>query len=88
MTDDSDAERAALSSTFPSSTLILCQFHVQQAMWRWLWDSNHHVAKEERRLLMQLFKKIVNAGSVEEYEESVEKLRHDKIAKRYGGFMK
>ncbi len=31
MTDDSDAERAALAACFPTSRLLLCQFHVLQA---------------------------------------------------------
>jgi len=30
MTDDSDAERAALTANFPTSCLLLCQFHVLQ----------------------------------------------------------
>ena len=36
ITDDSDAERAALRNVFPSAILLLCIFHVLQALWRWL----------------------------------------------------
>ncbi|CAN8026041.1 unnamed protein product, partial [Ixodes persulcatus] len=36
MTDDSSAEKAALRTTWPESTQLLCHFHVGQAEWRWL----------------------------------------------------
>ncbi|MEZ4977666.1 MAG: hypothetical protein R2772_00015 [Chitinophagales bacterium] len=43
MTDDSDAEVAALERVWPESVHKLCIFHVAQAMWRWLWDSKHSI---------------------------------------------
>jgi len=61
MTDDSDAERGALSSCFPYASMLLCAFHVQQAMWRWLLDTHHQIAKEDRQLLMRLFKAVAYA---------------------------
>jgi len=36
MTDDSAAEREAVLKTWPETQLLLCQFHVNQAVWRWL----------------------------------------------------
>ena len=39
VTDDSDAERNALSSVWPEAVLRLCLFHVPQAVWRWLWSA-------------------------------------------------
>ena len=82
MTDDSDAERGALSTCFPTSRCLLCQFHVQQAIWRWLWDSNHHIAKEHRPELMRMFKNIVNAESLETFDDAVKDLRNNSVAKK------
>jgi len=48
MTDDSKSERQALNEIFPNSTLLLCTFHVLQALWRWLCESKHGVSKFER----------------------------------------
>lgn len=31
---------------FPHSTLLLCIFHILQAVWRWLWDNHHKVDKK------------------------------------------
>jgi hypothetical protein len=88
MTDDSDAQRSALSACFPTAAMLLCQVRVQQAMWRWLWDTKHGVAKEDRQVLMKLFKNVVNANSVEWYHQAVMNLLHDSKATRYEEFMK
>ena len=36
MSDDSKAQINALKKTFENSTILLCQFHVLQALWKWL----------------------------------------------------
>ena len=38
LTDDCRAERGALGQAFPDATLLLCSFHLLQAVWRWLWS--------------------------------------------------
>ena len=88
MTDDSDAERGALASCFPTATLLLCMFHVQQAMWRWVWDSKHGIAKDDRKPLMALFKNIANTKTTQQYHHAVEKLRDNATACTYLGFIK
>jgi len=40
MTDDSAAEREAIAKVWPLTHLLLCQFHVNQAVWRWLQQGN------------------------------------------------
>lgn len=45
MTDDSDSERNALAAVWPQSKQLLCQFHVSQSVWRWLWESTHGIEK-------------------------------------------
>jgi len=59
ITDDSAAERTALSTVWPASLLLLCHFHVMQALWRWLWDTKHNIAKEDRKPLMQSFRAVL-----------------------------
>lgn len=46
MTNDCAANRNALSKIFPQSKLLLCTFHVPQAVWRWLWDSLRNIDKD------------------------------------------
>lgn len=59
MTDDSCAERQALQQVFPKSTLLLCAFHVCQALWRWLWDTKHKINQFERQSLMTKFRDVL-----------------------------
>ena len=47
MTDDSEAERNAFHAVWPESELLLCRFHLSQAVWRWLVKRNHNVEKED-----------------------------------------
>ena len=44
ITDDCDAERAALKNTWPGTALLLCIFHYLQCWWTWLWDADHGIA--------------------------------------------
>jgi len=59
MTDDSCAERQALQQVFPKSTLLLCAFHVCQALWIWLWDTKHKINQFERQSLMTKFRDVL-----------------------------
>lgn len=63
MTDDCSALRQSLKAVYPVATLILCIFHLLQAMWRWLWNSHNGVAKDHRSHLMRGFQNIVYAGT-------------------------
>ena len=53
MTDDSDVLRNSLSSNWPSSVLLLCQFHVLQALWTWLWDRKQGIVMQDRPVLLR-----------------------------------
>lgn len=66
ITDNSEAEINALKSVWPKSSHFLCIFHVAQAVWRWLCDSNHLVSKEDRSGLMNRFRKVLYSHSVTE----------------------
>lgn len=64
MTDDSSAERNALAKVWPKSKLYLCQFHVAQALWRWLWNSANGIKLEDRKPLMLQFRSIMYANMI------------------------
>ena len=65
MSDDSSAQKAAIKNNFPSATILLCQFHVVQALWRWL-QSN--ALKSTRVKIVNLFRKCMYTTS--NYEDS------------------
>ncbi|XP_047129789.1 uncharacterized protein LOC124809833 [Hydra vulgaris] len=52
MLDDSSEEKNALSSVWPTATMLLCYFHVLQAQWRWLLKK---AAKTDRQKLFLPF---------------------------------
>ncbi|KAF3856959.1 hypothetical protein F7725_008818 [Dissostichus mawsoni] len=55
ITDDCRAERGALRKAFPKATLLLCSFHLLQAVWRWLWSKESCCTQEVRRWLKTAF---------------------------------
>ena len=57
LTDNSSELRDALSNVWPSTTLLLCTFHLLQQVWRWLFDSNHHIHRSDRPAILSRFKK-------------------------------
>jgi len=59
ITDDSAAERSALSTVWPEALQLLCHFHVMQAVWRWLLDSKHKISMDDRKPLMQSFRSVL-----------------------------
>lgn len=61
LTDDCAALRAALHTVWPTARVLLCFFHLLQALWWWLWDSKHQIAKDDRPHLLHLFKAITYA---------------------------
>ena len=69
MTDNCDELRRVLKELFPLALLLLCQFHILQQVWRWLFDSKHGVTANDRPVIMKLFRQLVNcAGSKEEFD--------------------
>jgi len=68
--DDSETEKQALQSIWPESKINLCRFHILQFVWRWLWDTNHDVLKDDRKILFKLFHRILIATSLHSAEEA------------------
>ena len=52
MTDHSDAEIAALESSFPATTVYLCDFHREQAWERWVCEKKHALSTSDADSLL------------------------------------
>src|SRR6266498_795938 len=61
ITDDSNTEHNVLQLCWPNSISLLCIFHVSQAFWQWLYDSKHHINKEDQVSIIEKMKKILYA---------------------------
>lgn len=74
LTDDCQAERAAVHQAFPQTTLLLGRFHLLQTVWRWLWNKDHDIAVADRPALFAHVKQILYAREEAEaqslYEEA------------------
>lgn len=82
ITDDCTAERKAIHSVFPQSSLLLCTFHVLQAVWRWLWDSKHGIEKLHRQGLFFHVKRMIYARDEEAVEAAYHQARSDPTVMR------
>ena len=87
MTADSQAEQTALSSTWELIKLLLCVFHLLQALWRWEWNSDHKIEKCDRPTLFRLFKALLYAKNEDEYQEAEKKLFEDETTAKYPQFV-
>ncbi|XP_041479165.1 uncharacterized protein LOC121426833 isoform X1 [Lytechinus variegatus] len=87
MTDDCKALRQGLHAVYPDAALILCIFHLLQAMWRWLWDAHSGIPKQNRPYLLQLFKRMVYADTTVELEVQHNHLLNDEIVHKYPKFL-
>lgn len=56
MTDNCPELRDALRSVWPSTTLLLCLFHILQQVWRWVCDKKNKINIDDRQSLMNSFK--------------------------------
>ena len=86
VTDDSDAERSALQECWPAAVLRLCLFHVAQAMWRWLWSEKNKVDREDRKVLMAEFQRIMYATSILDAETAYDEADRSQTADEYESY--
>ncbi|XP_033098950.1 uncharacterized protein LOC117102680 [Anneissia japonica] len=88
MTDDCEAERTALANAFPEANIILCCFHVLQALWRWLWMGKNRIASTDRQHLFFLVKSMVYADTVENLDHCFQEATADPKVQKYPNFLK
>ena len=86
LTDDCTAERQALRACYPASSLILCIFHLLQAMWRYLWDSHNNIAKGDRSHLLGFLKDMVYCKTEVELEASYALAQADPVTQKYASY--
>ncbi|XP_025087192.1 uncharacterized protein LOC112559914 isoform X2 [Pomacea canaliculata] len=87
LTDDCEMERKALKTVFPESILILCVFHILQAVWRFLWDSKHAVPRDDRPHLLKLVRNLVYADNQQQLQDCYTVLRNDPVALQHSSFI-
>lgn len=83
MTDNCGELRNSLHRIWPDSTLLLCIFHILQQVWRWLYDKNHGVSQNDRVEIMKLFKNVIYALNLEEFEETSVLLQESNVTSKY-----
>ena len=83
MTDDSDSIRNSLSASWPQAELLLCQFHVLQALWNWLWEGKHKIANPDRPILLRLFRDVLYSENEEQLSDNTEKLNVNSVCHQY-----
>ncbi|KAJ8346648.1 hypothetical protein SKAU_G00280490 [Synaphobranchus kaupii] len=88
MTDDCAALRQSLCTVYPKATLVLCVFHLLQAMWSWLWNTYSGVPKQHRAHLLKSFKVLVYAETSTALMGSYTKLMEDHIAVQHPKFLR
>lgn len=85
MTDDSRPERDALHDVWTLATLLLCLFHISQAVWRWLLDGKHEIKKDHRQSLMHDF--LILCRSKSELEANDLYIECRRNAKQYPNYL-
>ena len=88
ITDDSDSERKALLSAWPQLTHLLCQFHLLQALWQWLWSGDHKIEKNDRAPLLQMFRKLVYSDTDDLFKDAEKELKEHSLYEKYPAFRK
>ena len=87
MTDDADAEINALHKVWPEARLLLCVWHVLNAVWRWLWEGVHKINKADRPYLLKKFRSLLYAKTACDYNEIKTDLTSDELILQYPNFM-
>ena len=88
MIDDSDSERLALAAAWPQLTVLLCQFHLLQALWQWLWSGTHKIEKDDRAPLLKMFRKVVYSDTETLFTEAEEEMKNHPLYQKYPAFQK
>jgi hypothetical protein len=83
MTDNCHELRVALKEAFPSSTSVVCIFHVLQQVWRWLHEKKNGINLVDIPHLLLAFKKILFAENEDEL-----KIFFDDLVSKYPNFEK
>ncbi|XP_013412961.1 uncharacterized protein LOC106175477 [Lingula anatina] len=78
MTDNCDEEIKAIESVLPGCSVLLCDFHREQAWLRWLRKSSNGMS-EKRAEILARFRKIAQALTEVEYHAAVADLKRSRV---------
>ena len=90
MTDYSEAELQAIESSFPSTTIYLCDFHREQSWERWVKDHHHGIEHIDQDTVLTLHRNCATAPPAgiydslsrdHNYQKAVENLKSSKLWK-------
>lgn len=87
MTDDSTPEREAFHEVWPETRLLLCLFHVPQAIWRWLYNAKNNINHGDRQNLMHDFLLVMRSKSEEEATRFYEYSSQNAVAQNYNNWL-
>ena len=87
LTDDSTAQQNSLKKVYPKANIWLCSFHVLQAVWRWLWNSQHQINQDDRRDLYNLFKRILASNDEEDLHRNISAFHNNPAVHKYQNFV-
>ena len=76
----------SLRKACPTATTLQCQWHILQAIWRWLCLGDHGVAKQYRQHLLKLFKDMMYSKTREEFEKCEDRFRSDNVSNMLPNF--
>ncbi|XP_033984107.1 uncharacterized protein LOC117480767 [Trematomus bernacchii] len=88
ITDDCRAERGALGKAFPKATLLLCSFHLLQAVWRWLWSKESGVTHGDRPALFAIVKEMLYCQEIGSVDRLYSEARGHPVVARYEKFLR
>ena len=83
MTDNCGELYQSLYYNWPDVALLLCIFHILQQVWRWLYESCHDIAKNDRVITIKLFWKLVYAKDNKDYVSAYTVLFEYNLTNKY-----
>ena len=83
MTNNCGELYQSLSYNWPDATLLLCIFHILQQVWRWLYESCHSIAKNDRVITIKLFWILVYARHNEDHVSAYTVLFEYNLTNKY-----
>ena len=88
LTDDSDPIRNALKNAWASIELLLCQFHVLQSNWQFIFKSENLIQKYDKPKLLRMMRTILYSETSSEFDEAVQKMRESPTYNKYETYKK
>ena len=66
--------------------LLLCQFHVLQAVWQWLFSGEHNIYKFDRPILLRLFRKVLYSDTEQKFQDAQNEMFESEVYQKYLNF--